>query len=47
MRVTRASGNEENVIWVAQGVPTPIRMLQRENGEETFDLRLMEYKGVQ
>jgi hypothetical protein len=47
MRVTRSSGNEENVIWVVEGVPTPVRMLQRENGEDTYDLRLVEYKGVQ
>ena len=48
MRVTRVqSGNEETVIWVVEGVPTPIRMLQRENGEDTYDLRLVEYKGVQ
>jgi hypothetical protein len=48
MRVTRVqSGNEETVLWVVSGVPTPIRMLQRENGEDTYDLRLVEYKGVQ
>lgn len=48
MRVTRMeSGNEETVIWVVDGVPTPIRMLQRENGEDTYDLRLVEYKGAQ
>lgn len=48
MRVTRVqSGNEETVIWVVDGVPTPIRMLQRENGVDTYDLRLVEYKGVQ
>jgi Protein of unknown function (DUF3108) len=48
MRVTRVqSGNEETVIWVVAGVPTPIRMLQRENGEDTYDLRLVEYKGAQ
>lgn len=48
MRVTRAhSGNEETVIWVVAGVPTPIRILQRENGEDSYDLRLVEYKGVQ
>ncbi|HEV8693655.1 MAG TPA: DUF3108 domain-containing protein [Lysobacter sp.] len=48
MRVTRVeSGNEETVIWVVAGVPTPIRMLQRQNGEDTYDLRLVEYKGVQ
>jgi hypothetical protein len=48
MRVTRVeSSNEETVIWVVAGVPTPIRMLQRENGVDTYDLRLVEYKGVQ
>ena len=47
MRVTRAQGgNEETVIWVVEGVPTPIRMLQREDGQDTYDLRLTEYKGV-
>ncbi len=48
MRVTRVqSGSEETVIWVVAGVPTPIRMLQRENGVDTYDLRLVDYKGVQ
>lgn len=47
MRVERVEkGNEETVIWVVKGVPTPIRMLQREAGEDTYDLRLVEYKGV-
>ena len=48
MRVTRAqAGNEETVIWVVDGVPTPDRLLQRENGEDKYDLRLVEYKGAQ
>jgi hypothetical protein len=48
MRVDRIEqGNEETVIWVVKGVPTPIRMLQREDGEDTYDLRLVEYTGVQ
>lgn len=47
MRVDRVEqGNEETIIWVAKGVPTPIRMLQREGGEDTYDLRLVEYKGA-
>ena len=47
MRVYRIEqGNEETVIWVVKGVPTPIRMLQREDGSDTYDLRLIEYKGV-
>jgi hypothetical protein len=48
MRVTRAqAGNEETVIWVVDGVPTPVRLLQREDGEDKYDLRLVEYKGAQ
>ena len=47
MRVDRIEdGNEETVIWVVKDVPTPIRMLQREGGVDTYDLRLIEYKGV-
>lgn len=48
MRVARIqSGNEETVLWVVDGVPTPVRLLQRENGEDKYDLRLVEYKGAQ
>ncbi|MCF7222465.1 DUF3108 domain-containing protein [Marilutibacter chinensis] len=49
MRVTRlpiddgTPDNEETVIWVVKGVPTPVRMLQREDGEDTYDLRLVDY----
>lgn len=47
LRVDRVqSGGEQTSIWVAEGVPTPIRMLQRENGEDTYDLRLIEYRGA-
>ncbi|MDQ3286873.1 MAG: DUF3108 domain-containing protein [Pseudomonadota bacterium] len=47
MRVDRIEeGDEETVIWVVSDVPTPIRMLQREGGVDTYDLRLLEYKGV-
>ena len=47
LRVDRVqSGSEQTSIWVAEGVPTPIRILQREDGEDTYDLRLIEYKGA-
>lgn len=47
MRVDRTNGgNDETIFWVAQGVPTPIRILQREDGEDKLDLRLIEYQGV-
>lgn len=48
MRVARTNGgNDETIFWVASGVPTPIRILRRENGQDTIDLRLVQYQGVQ
>lgn len=49
LRVTRTgnTGGDETLLWVASGVPTPIRILQREGGQDTYDLRLVEYKGIQ
>ena len=48
MKVARAqNGDEETVIWVVDGVPTPVRILQREDGQDKYDLRLVEYKGAQ
>ncbi len=48
MRVSRVqgSGDDETVLWIVEGVPTPVRILQRENGADTFDLRLTDYKGA-
>lgn len=39
-------GNDETILWVARGVPTPVRILQREDGEDGIDLRLVAYEGV-
>lgn len=47
LRVSRANGgNDETIFWVAEGVPTPVRILQRENGQDGVDLRLVEYQGA-
>lgn len=47
MRVSRTNGgNDETIFWIADGVPTPVRILRRENGADTIDLRLVEYQGV-
>lgn len=47
LRVSRTNGgNDETIFWVARGVPTPVRILQRENGEDAIDLRLTAYQGV-
>lgn len=44
LRVERVrAGAEQTVLWVANGVPTPIRILQREEGHDGTDLRLIEY----
>ena len=45
LRVARTNGgNDDTVVWVAQGVPSPVRILQRENGEDAVDLRLVGYE---
>jgi hypothetical protein len=47
LRVSRTNGgNDETILWIANGVPTPVRLLQREDGEDRIDLRLIEYQGV-
>lgn len=47
MRASRGqAGGDDTTIWVAAGVPTPIRILQRDNGADSTDLRLIQYKGV-
>ena len=47
LRVSRANGgNDETIFWVADGVPTPVRILQREDGQDGVDLRLVEYQGA-
>jgi hypothetical protein len=48
MRVSRTNGgNDETILWVASGVPTPVRILQRTDGHDAVDLRLIEYQGTE
>lgn len=45
LRVDRTNGgNDETVLWVAAGVPTPVRILMREDGQDKLDLRLVQYQ---
>jgi len=45
LRVDRSNpGSEQTSVWVATGVPTPLRMLQSENGETGLDLVLVGYQ---
>lgn len=45
-KVVRVEGNDRTEVWVARGVPTPVRILQLEDGEDSTDLRLVEYTGA-
>jgi hypothetical protein len=47
LRVYRTNGgNDETILWIANGVPTPVRILQREDGQDQIDLRLIDYQGA-
>lgn len=47
LRVYRTNGGkDETILWIANGVPTPVRILQRDEGEDQIDLRLIEYNGA-
>ena len=47
LRVFRTNGgNDETILWIANGVPTPVRILQRKDGQDEIDLRLIEYQGA-
>lgn len=44
-RVLRVTENDKDtVFWIADGVPTPIRILKRDDGKELYDLTLIEYR---
>jgi hypothetical protein len=47
MRVQRTDqDDEQTVFWIADGVPTPIRILEREDGKDVYDLQLVQYQGA-
>lgn len=39
-KVSRTSGDKEQVLWVVEGLPVPTRILQRKDGSNEMDLRL-------
>lgn len=47
LRVARNQADgDQTVFWVAAGVPTPVRILQRKDGQDEIDLRLVAYEGA-
>lgn len=47
LRVSRSNSSpgDAMVLWLANGVPTPIRIAQQEDGKDSIDLQLIEYQG--
>jgi hypothetical protein len=40
-KVVNVSGNTEMLVWVVDGLPLPARLLQRRNGKDEIDLRII------
>ena len=43
-RVVQSAGSKQTVVWIAPGVPTPVRIVQREDGSEVFRLQLTSWR---
>ena len=39
-KVSRTSGSKEILVWVVPGMPVPARILQREDGQDSYDLQI-------
>ena len=39
-KVSRTSGNKEIIVWVVPSMPVPVRILQREDGQDSIDLQV-------
>lgn len=39
-RVSQTDGNKQMVLWVVDGIPVPVRILQKRDGKEEIDLRM-------
>ena len=43
-RVVQSAGGKQTIVWIAAGVPTPVRIVQREDGSEVFRLQLTSWR---
>ncbi len=39
-KLVSSNGDKQTIAWVVEGLPVPARILQRENGEDSIDLRV-------
>jgi len=45
LRVERQHANQDGTtVWIAEGLPVPVRILHRKNGKDDIDLRLQNYQ---
>jgi hypothetical protein len=40
-KVVNVSGNRQMLIWIVEGLPLPARLLQRKNGKDDIDMRII------
>jgi Protein of unknown function (DUF3108) len=40
-KVVYTSGNKQTYAWIVEGLPVPVRILQRKNGKDDIDLKLV------
>lgn len=43
-KVVQSAGGKQTVAWIAPGIPVPVRIVQREDGSETFSLRIKSWR---
>ena len=43
-KVAQSSGGKQTIAWIAPGVPAPLRIVQREDGSESFRLQLKSWR---
>lgn len=43
-KVVRTSGKKELIVWVVPNMPVPVRVLQREDGQDSIDLQVKSWR---
>ncbi len=43
-KVSRNDGKKQTIVWVVPDMPVPARILQRENGRDSYDLTLTSFQ---
>lgn len=46
-KVVQDSGNKQTIAWIVPDMPVPVRILERENGSDSIDLTILDWKSTQ